>query len=581
MSKIIIGNSNGKPIGFDLKILILTRLLIQANSGGGKSWLIRVLCEQIFGKIQIIIVDPEGEFSTLREKFDFVLVSKDGDTPADTRSAAMLATRLLELNASAVCDLYEMKTADRHLWVKLFLESLINAPKKLWHPVIVIVDEAHIFCPEKGFGESEASEAMIALTTRGRKRGFCAVFATQRLAKLDKNAAAELMNVLVGQTFIDVDIKRALLAMGISADDKAEFIRQLKTMDPGNFFAFGRAITKERLLVSIGKVQTTHPEGGGKKYAAAPPPAPKNIKALLPSLSDLPKEAETKAKTEAELRTEIRSLKGMLNARPTAPKEVQVTDIQATQKAVENVRKFYDEQLKQAETFVTRIERNIKSISTVVNDIELLIVGKPEFKTYKAGKLIPAGKTTDRGELRAVPLSTARQAVPQPSPRPEPSPNGDIKLASGARRLLAALVSWFPQGMKEGQWRLHAGLKKSGTADTYKSALKTAGFTEQRDGMFFATQAGVDYIGDKIESAPTTTEEVLKLWEPKLPSGARRILKVLVDAAGEPVSQEEITEKTGLQKSGTFDTYISALRTAQLANKKDGQYYANRETLFL
>jgi len=144
MTKIHIGYAGKHKVEIDLDILLRTRLLIQANSGGGKSYLLRRLCEQAFGKVQIIIIDPEGEFASLREKYDYVLVGRGGETPADVRSAALVAHKLLELNASAVCDLYEMKASQRHQWVSVFLDAMIDAPKELWHPVLVIVDEAHM-----------------------------------------------------------------------------------------------------------------------------------------------------------------------------------------------------------------------------------------------------------------------------------------------------------------------------------------------------------------------------------------------------------------------------------------------------
>src|SRR3990167_11565748 len=84
----------------DLLKLIESRLLIQANSGGGKSWAIRRIIEQAFGKVQIIVLDPEGEFTNLRERHDFVFAGKDGDAPTDPRSADLLARRLLEVRAS-------------------------------------------------------------------------------------------------------------------------------------------------------------------------------------------------------------------------------------------------------------------------------------------------------------------------------------------------------------------------------------------------------------------------------------------------------------------------------------------------
>jgi DNA helicase HerA-like ATPase len=142
------------------------------------------------------VIDLEGEFSTLREKFDYILIGKNGDTPAEPRSAGLLARRLLELNVSAIINLYELPQQDRKRFVKLFLEALINAPKHLWHPVLVVIDESHVFAPEKG--QSEAMGAVIDLATRGRKRGYCAVLATQRLSKLHKDTAAECNNKLIG-----------------------------------------------------------------------------------------------------------------------------------------------------------------------------------------------------------------------------------------------------------------------------------------------------------------------------------------------------------------------------------------------
>ena len=52
----------------DLPTLVDSRLLIQANSGGGKSWLLRLIAER--AGIQTIMLDNEGEFASLREAVD-------------------------------------------------------------------------------------------------------------------------------------------------------------------------------------------------------------------------------------------------------------------------------------------------------------------------------------------------------------------------------------------------------------------------------------------------------------------------------------------------------------------------------
>jgi DNA helicase HerA-like ATPase len=49
---------------------------------------------------------------------------------------------------------------------------------------------------------------MTNLMCRGRKRGLAGIIATQRLAKLAKNVAAEASNFLMGRTFLDIDMAR-------------------------------------------------------------------------------------------------------------------------------------------------------------------------------------------------------------------------------------------------------------------------------------------------------------------------------------------------------------------------------------
>ena len=58
----------GDPVGIDLAKLIDGRLLVQGMSGSGKSWLLRRLLETTAGRIQQVIVDPEGEFENQKAR---------------------------------------------------------------------------------------------------------------------------------------------------------------------------------------------------------------------------------------------------------------------------------------------------------------------------------------------------------------------------------------------------------------------------------------------------------------------------------------------------------------------------------
>ena len=78
MSTIVIGKTGNHNVTIDLNVLLSTRALLTADSGGGKTFALKRIIEQAFGKIQIIVIDPEGEFAPMREKLDFVLVGKGG-----------------------------------------------------------------------------------------------------------------------------------------------------------------------------------------------------------------------------------------------------------------------------------------------------------------------------------------------------------------------------------------------------------------------------------------------------------------------------------------------------------------------
>lgn len=290
----------GVALEIDIDRLVAGRALLTANSGAGKSWALRRILEQTHGSIQQLVIDPEGEFYTLRERFDYVLAGRGGDCAAEPRSAALLARRLLELGVSAILDLYELAPRDRVRFVRAFVEALVDAPKALWHPVLVVVDEAHAFAPEKGHGEAESTEAIARLMAQGRKRGFAGVLATQRLAKLAKDVAAEANNLLVGRAALDVDLARAGDSLGFPKSER----HRIRSLKPGRFFAFGPALCPVVDEVTIGPVETSHPRAGAATPLLAPPRAA--VQAVLAELADIPAEAEQEARSVEELRAKLR-----------------------------------------------------------------------------------------------------------------------------------------------------------------------------------------------------------------------------------------------------------------------------------
>ena len=146
-----------------------------------------------------------------------------------------------------------------------FLGGLFDAERDLWYPMLVVVDEAQLFAPAvAGEVSDEARKlslgAMTNLMCRGRKRGLAGVIATQRLAKLAKNVAAEASNFLMGRTFLDIDMARAADLLGMERR-QAEMFRDLER---GHFVALGPALSRRPLPVRIGAVETSARSGSPK-----------------------------------------------------------------------------------------------------------------------------------------------------------------------------------------------------------------------------------------------------------------------------------------------------------------------------
>lgn len=179
--------------------------------------------------------------------------NRDSKIPLAECSAYALAQELVAKGISAVIDISEFETEDRHHFVARFVRGLMKVHKDHWHHVMVFLDESHVFAPQQD--RSEAKKAVIDLACRGRKRGYCAIMATNRLSMLNKSVASELQNRMIGQTGLDTDLKRAADELGMG---RLHTVATLTNLEPGNFMVYGPALSRTLQRVSVGSVQTSH-----------------------------------------------------------------------------------------------------------------------------------------------------------------------------------------------------------------------------------------------------------------------------------------------------------------------------------
>lgn len=572
----------GRSMELDVDVFLRTRGLIQAASGQGKSHFLRRVIEKLSKIVQVFVIDHEGEFSTLRQKFDFVLIGEGGDALPDVRTAGLLAHRLLELNASTVFDLSEAFRAhpsQRRAWVKAFLSAMMEAARRLWHPVVVVVDEAHKYCPEKD--EAESAEAMTSLATDGRKRQFCALWATQRLAKLNKDAAAELLNKFIGGTSLDIDRKRAADDLGVYGHALQPFYDEIKVIDRGNFYALGPAVCKSRTLFFVGPTDTSSPMVG--RRATPPPPPSARIKTMLPTLADLPKEMQKKEETERDLRGRIAELEKAVKE----SKRITVLDkagapmwtpprrltLEQLNEAVGPIGMHYNDRGKAYREFLTK-----KFAELVAHPVDTVV---PRNLLHSAlAKLNSPLAPSTSGKAGAEALTTRRIEAPAaPAEYFEnlqqkrlDSQNG---LKSGAREILKALAGRSGQPVAKSELGVITGISKRTLSD-YLSTLRTRGFLVTISSSEVQITPDGMIAAGPIEAEPRTTEEILERWKPKFKAGAARMLEVLVGEYPRGLSRQELRERAGVPAERTATDYLSVLRRARLLDESGGTLKASK-----
>lgn len=565
-----------KDFSIDIPKLIEGGAVILANSGGGKSYAIRKVAEEAVSEVQVILIDPEGEFASLREKYDFILAGKNADVPVEVRSASLLAIKLLELGKSAVIDLYELHPSERQRYVKLFCDAMINCPKELYHPVLIILDEAHEYVPEGK--PSEATWAVEALASKGRKRGFRLIPASQRISKLSKNVSAECNNKLIGRASQDIDMKRAGDELGFNK----EKLVQLRQLKPGEFFAFGPAISDEVIKIKIGEVKTAHAKVGYKNTNKIPLPSHR-IAAVLAELKDLPKEAEKEAKTIAEFKAQIRDLKTKLTQIPK--KEILVADPSLISKEVaravlENDKKWKKQWLAEGE----RINKEMKvlgnTISKVKSVFNLLPETLPLFHTPEIIENMSPVEKLYNGYGKS-PADTERPVLNKPyqaevNKFPETTGEKEIIVKAGAKKMLNWLAGVFPDSLSKNRIATLSGFSVGGgTFDTYVSVLKRVGWITIDGDDLRATEQGHSVASP--EEMPTG-EELLSLWKTKFKAGAGKMLEILYHNSHKEITNDELAEMSGFEvKGGTYGTYLSTLRRNGLVEVRGNAVQISKE----
>lgn len=117
-------------------------------------------------------------------------------------------------------DLQEMIVA--HLCGKLFEARKMN----LVTPGMVVIEEAHNYCPEKGFSKVRSTDILRTIASEGRKFGLGMMVISQRPARVDKNVLSQCNTQIIMKVTNPNDLKAITKGLeGIGSEMEEEIKR--------------------------------------------------------------------------------------------------------------------------------------------------------------------------------------------------------------------------------------------------------------------------------------------------------------------------------------------------------------------
>ncbi|AKH97492.1 helicase HerA domain-containing protein [Halanaeroarchaeum sulfurireducens] len=211
-------------------IEVLTgRGVIFGKSGSGKSNSSSVIIEELLERgFPLLIVDIEGEYYTLKERYEVVHIgaTDKADMPLRETEPEEVVTLCLDRNRPVIIDLSEVMDMDpAEYFVDQVITILFSREKEARKPFLVVVEEIHEFLPQQG-GLDDLGETLIRIAKRGRKRGLGMVGMSQRPAAVDKEFITQC-DWLVWHRLTwknDTQVVRSILG-----SEKAQEVQELET----------------------------------------------------------------------------------------------------------------------------------------------------------------------------------------------------------------------------------------------------------------------------------------------------------------------------------------------------------------
>jgi hypothetical protein len=252
---------DGMPVAIDFHQIIGEHTLVAAQTGQGKSVLLRKIEElALAAGYPIMVFDSDGDMSSLRDAAPngiLVVGGDDGDPAITIDQAIRQLPKIVAGRASIIFDIRALDDDQRASVVKRGLAVMLRLRQELQQPYLVVIDEVQRFAPERGAGK--AAGMIVNAVKEGRRLGLTVVVASQRIADVAKAVTSQTENRIFGHVSDATDRKRIAEELGFGPRETAF----LSGFDKGDFLvrgaAFGGPLDKVRVRMPVtGKAGKDH-----------------------------------------------------------------------------------------------------------------------------------------------------------------------------------------------------------------------------------------------------------------------------------------------------------------------------------
>ena len=243
---------------------VIGRLIaILGIRGSGKTNTAAVLAEELLkAQVPLFIIDTDGEYWTLRERFDVLVIGNEdyADLKIDlldqkiVNQAPKIAELLYKNRISTIIDVSSYHPLETFDFLEKYLSQIWLLSGSLRIPYFILVEEAHEFLPQSINALAiPLTRTLVRMALRGRKRGIGMIIISQRSARVSKDILTQGEILFLHKVVHPADLNVYKEILPLKPREVKILVSQLKTGEV--LFYFNGRTEKKKVRLR----ETFHP----------------------------------------------------------------------------------------------------------------------------------------------------------------------------------------------------------------------------------------------------------------------------------------------------------------------------------